>query len=162
MNEEILAIQQVRQEGDAMHNERVAQLSQEATMKFQAQEVHMCALRDELARRESEIARHVADRAAASLTSDPTVVIVSLKHKLRESEQREEQMALRSDHLYDELGDCRDQAEFASQQANYDMEGMGREHQTALAAMTKDIDDLMTETQEHGQRSAKVRNTVLS
>ena len=49
-SQEILAIQQVRQEADATHNERVAQLSQEANMKFQSQEVHMCALRDELAR----------------------------------------------------------------------------------------------------------------
>ena len=50
-SQEILAIQQVRQEADAMHNERVAQHSQEANMKFQSQEVRMCALRDELARR---------------------------------------------------------------------------------------------------------------
>ena len=120
-------------------------------MKFQSQEVHICALRDELARRESEIARHVADRAAAGLVSDPTVAIVSLTHKLRESEQREQQLAHRSDHLHAELVDCQDQAEFASQQANYDMEGMDREHQSALAAMTKDIDDLMTEAQEQTQ-----------
>ena len=132
-----------------MHNERVAQLSQEANMKFQSQEVHMCALRDELARRESEIARYAADRAGASLVSDPTVAIASLTHKLRESEQREQHLAHMSDHLHAELVDCRDQAEFASQQANYDMEGMDRERQSALAAMTKDIDDLMTEAQEN-------------
>ena len=116
----------------------------------------MCALRDELARRESEIARHVADCAAASLVSDPTVAIVSLTHKLRESEQREQQLAHRSGHLHAELVDCQDQAEFASQQANYDMEGMDREHRTALHSMTKDIDDLMTETQE--QNSGRVNH----
>ena len=100
-----------------MHNERVAQLSQEANMKFQSQEVHMCALRDELARRESEIARYAAGRAGASLVSDPIVAIVSLTYKLRESEQREQQLAHRSDHLHAELVDCQDRAEFASQQA---------------------------------------------
>ena len=111
-------------------------------MKFHAQEVHLCALRDELARRESELARNAAERASASIVSDPTVAIVSLTHELRESEQREQQLAHRSDHLHAELVDCQDQAEFASQQAEYDLEGLHREHQTAIAAMTKDIDEL--------------------
>ena len=64
-----------------------------------------------------------------------------------------------SDHA--ELVDCQDQAEFASQQANYDMEGMDREHQSALAAMTKDIDDLMTEAQEQTQAVLPTVNTQL-
>ena len=75
-------------------------------MRFQAQEVHSCALRDELARLESELARNAAERASASLVSDPTVAIVSLTHKLRGSEQREQQLAHRSDHLHAELMDC--------------------------------------------------------
>ena len=84
-SQEVLAIQQVRQEADTMHNERVAKLTLEASMKFQAQEVHSCALRDELARLEREVSRSAADRVNASFVSDPSSTIVALQHKLRES-----------------------------------------------------------------------------
>ena len=82
-SQEVLAIQQVRQEADSMHNERVAELTLGASMKFQAQEVHSCALRDELRRLESELARGVSDRAAVNFVSDPQSAIVMLHQELR-------------------------------------------------------------------------------
>ena len=65
-----------------MHNERVPEISFEASMKFQAQEVHSGALRDELIRLESELARSVADRVNASFVADPAGALVVLQHKL--------------------------------------------------------------------------------
>ena len=45
-----------------------------------------------------------------------------------------------------------DKVEFAAQQADYEMEGLTREHRAALAKMTKDVDVMMAEVQ--GQTAA--------
>ena len=108
-----------------MHAERVAQLSLEASMRFQSQEVDRCSLRDHVSRLENELACLAASRVTAGPDSDPTAIYVVLRQKLRESEQREQQLAHRADHLHDELVDCQDQAEYAAEQANYDMAGCG-------------------------------------
>ena len=132
-----------------MHNERVRQLSLEATLRIQAQEVQLHSLRDVVTRLEGERACRAAEGVSAG--SDSAAASVGLRERLRESERREHELSHRSDHLHAELVDCQDHAEFASQQAEYDLEGLHREHQTALAAMTKDIDELMNETQEQTQ-----------
>ena len=66
-----------------MHNERVAELNLEASIKFQAQEIRSFALQHELRRLESELARGVADRAAVNFVADPQGAIVMLHQELR-------------------------------------------------------------------------------
>ena len=78
------------QEATRMHNERVAELTLEASMRFQAQEIHSFALQDELRRLQSELARGVADRAAANFVADSQGAIVMLHQERRESENREQ------------------------------------------------------------------------
>ena len=87
-NQEVRALQQVRREADDMHAERVAQLSFEASMRFQSQEVHMCSLRDHVSRLAIELACLAASRVTAGPDSDPTAIYVALRQELRESEQR--------------------------------------------------------------------------
>ena len=148
-NHEQEALRQVRLEADQMHNERVRQLSLDATIRIQAQDVQLHSLRDVVAKLENERACRAADHVSAS--PDDTAIFTGLRERLRVSEGRERELQHRSDHLRAELVDCQDHAEFASEQAAYEMEGLHREHQVSLAAMTKDIDDLMNETQEQTQ-----------
>ena len=56
------ALQQVRLEADQMHNERVRQLSLEATIRIQAQDVQLHSLRDVVAKLENERACRAADQ----------------------------------------------------------------------------------------------------
>ena len=144
-----------------MHSERVSQLSLEASLRFHSQEVHMSSLRDHVSRLENVPACLAASRVTDSPDSDPTAIYVALRQKLRESEQREQQLAQRADHLHAELVDCQDQAEYAADQANYNIAGADREHQAALATLTKDVDDLMTETQEQTQAVLDTVNAQL-
>ena len=84
-----------------------------------------------------------------------------MRQKLRESEQREQLLAQKADHLHAELVDCQDQAEYAADQANYDMASADQEHKATLATLTKDVDDLMTETQEQTQAVLTTVNAQL-
>ena len=83
------------------------------------------------------------------LTSTPTLKELSLLCSKNSEDQREERLwTIRENQLCSELREYHDKVDYASQQADYEMEGLTREHRATLAKMTKDVDVMMAEVQE--------------